>query len=162
MTEQVKSVGTPIRVVYDYSAGKAASRFLQAVAEGRLVGQRCPKCSKVYVPPRGACPTDGVPTTEEVELAARGTITTFCVVNVPFYGQKIEIPYVSATILLDGSDIGLMHLIQEVDADTVHMGMRVEAVWADEGERKPTLESIKYFRPTGEPDADFESYRAYV
>jgi hypothetical protein len=42
------------------------------------------------------------------------------------------------------------------------MGMRVEAVWCDPAERKPTLESIRYFRPTGEPDADFESYKDYV
>ena len=55
-----------------------------------------------------------------------------------------------------------MHLLQEVDADQVHMGMRVEAVWAPPEERGPTLESIRYFRPTGEPDADYESYREYV
>ena len=95
-------------------------------------------------------------------MADRGTVTTFCVVNVPFYGQKIKIPYVSATILLDGADIGLMHLIQEVEAEKVHMGMRVEAVWAPPEERGPTLESIRYFRPSGEPDADYESYKEYV
>ena len=36
------------------------------------------------------------------------------------------------------------------------MGMRVEAVWAPAEELRPTLESIKYFRPTGEPDADYD------
>ena len=46
--------------------------------------------------------------------------------------------------------------------DEVHMGMRVEAVWVPEAERKPTLESIQYFRPTGEPDAPYEDYRDYV
>jgi uncharacterized OB-fold protein len=103
-----------------------------------------------------------VATDEEVEVSGQGTVTTFCVVNVPFYGQRIEIPYVSATILLDGADIGLMHLIQEVDAEKVHMGMRVEPVWVEAEERKPTLESIRYFRPTGEPDAPFDTYREYV
>ena len=34
------------------------------------------------------------------------------------------------------------------------MGMRVEAVWVDDAELGPTIESIKWFRPTGEPDAD--------
>ena len=83
-------------------------------------------------------------------------------VNVKFAQQVLTIPYVSATILLDGADIGLMHLIQEVEADQVHMGMRVEAVWSPPEERGPTLESIRYFRPTGEPDAAYESYREYV
>lgn len=161
-TEEVRSVKTPIRIVYDYSAGKAASRFLRAVAEGRVVGQRCPKCRKVYVPPRGACPTDGIPTEEEVELPAQGTITTFCVVNVPFLGQKIDIPYVAANILLDGADIPFQHLIQEVEAKDVRMGMRVEAVWRPEEEWGMTLESIRHFRPTGEPDAPYEHIKDHL
>ncbi len=162
MSEPVLSIRTPQRLVYDYTPGGATSRFLRALEQGRIVGQRCPQCGKVYTPPRGACAADGVPTEEEVELTGKGTVTTFCVVNVPFHGQRIEIPYVSATILLDGADIGLFHLLQEVAADKVHMGMRVEAVWVPPEERKPTLESIRYFRPTGEPDAAFETYAAYV
>jgi uncharacterized OB-fold protein len=161
-SEPVRSIRAPARIEYRFLAGAAQSRFLRGIASGKILGQRCPQCGKVYVPPRGACAADGVATREEVQVADRGTVTTFCVVNVPFYGQKIKIPYVSATILLDGADIGLMHLIQEVDADKVHMGMRVEAVWAPPEERGPTLESIRYFRPSGEPDADYESYKEYV
>jgi uncharacterized OB-fold protein len=160
--EPVRSIRAPVRLEYRYTPGMASTRFLRGLEQGRILGERCPGCRKVYAPPRGACAACGLPTDEEVELDGRGTVTTFCVVNVPFYGQKIQIPYVSATILLDGSDIGMMHLIQEVDADKVHMGMRVEPVWVDPEERKPTLESIKYFRPSGEPDAAFESYKAYV
>ncbi len=158
--EPVRSISTPARLDYVYTAGQAASRFLSNVTNKRLMGQRCPICKKVYVPPRGSCPTDGVALEEEVELGHSGTITTFCVVNVQFYGQVMELPYVSALILLDGSDLPIMHLIQEIPADQVHMGMRVEAVWEDEV--GPTLESIKYFRPNGEPDADWDSYKDNV
>ena len=160
--EPVRSVRTPIRLDYEYTPGSASSRFLRALAEKRIVGQRCPECRKVYVPPRGACPTDGVPTTDEVELPRTGTVTTFCVVNVQFYGQAMQVPYVSALILLDHSDIPIMHLLQEVEAADVHMGMRVEAVWVPDEELAPTLESIRWFRPTGEPDAPFEDYRDNV
>ncbi len=160
--EPVRSLRAPARLDYQFVAGRATSRFLRAVASKRLVGQRCPKCRKVYVPPRGACPTDGVPTEEEVELGHTGTVTTFCVVNVQFYGQVMELPYVSALILLDGSDIPIMHLIQDVPYDQVHMGMRVEAVWVPDEELGPTLESIRYFRPNGEPDADWETYKDNV
>jgi len=73
-------------------------------------------------------------------------------VNVQFYGSVMEIPYVSALILLDGADLSIMHLIQEVPADEVHIGMRVEAVWRDDADIEPTLESIKWFKPNGEPD----------
>lgn len=146
----------------DFTAytGTAQSRFLKGIVEGRILGERCPSCSKVYVPPRGSCPTCGVPTKEQVELAGTGIVTTFCVVNIPFAGQSVECPYVSASILLDGADIPLFSLIQEIPFDQVRMGLRVQAVWADE--LRPTLESIKYFKPTGEPDAEFDSFKEHL
>jgi uncharacterized protein len=160
--EPVRSIRTPARLDYTFTAGVATSKFLRGLANKQILGQRCPKCGLVYVPARGACPTDGVPTEEIVELPHRGTVTTFCVVNVQFYGQAMELPYVSALILLDDSDIPIMHLIQETAAADVHMGLRVEAVWVPDDELAPTLESIRYFRPTGEPDADFETYKDNV
>jgi uncharacterized protein len=151
--EQVRSVRTPARLDYTYTAGAATTRFLKAVAQKRIIGERAPG-GKVYVPPRGADPQLGVPTSEEVELAHTGTVTSFCVVNVAFHGSVMELPYTSALILLDGSDQPIMHLLQEVDTDDVRIGMRVEAVWVPDDEVGPTLESIKHFRPTGEPDVE--------
>ena len=131
-------------------------------SEGKLVGQRCPTCGKVYVPPRSACPADGTPTAEEVELPDTGTVTTFCIVNVPFLGQRITPPYVSAYILLDGADIAFLHLILDIPAEEVRMGMRVKAVWKPREEWGTTIENISHFAPTGEPDADYETYRNHL
>jgi uncharacterized OB-fold protein len=158
----VTGIISPVNLAYDYAASPEESKFFRGLAEGKLLGQRCPKCQKVYVPPRGACPVDGVPTAEEVELPDRGTVTTFCVVNVPFQGQKIPIPYVSAYVLLDGADIAFLHLILETDVADVRMGMRVEAVWKPREEWTTDLNNIRYFRPTGEPDADYETYKQHL
>ncbi|HEX8803372.1 MAG TPA: Zn-ribbon domain-containing OB-fold protein [Acidimicrobiales bacterium] len=160
--EPVRGIRTPARLDYTFTAGEATSRFLRGIAAKRILGERCPVCGKVYVPPRGSCPTDGVPTSEQVELAHTGIVTTFCVVNVQFYGQAMEVPYVCATVLLDGADLGLFGLVQEIPFDQVRMGLRVEAVWVDDDELKPDLASIRHWRPTGEPDADYETYREHV
>jgi uncharacterized protein len=149
--EPVRSVRTPARLDFTYTAGLATTRFLNGLSEGRILGERAPG-GKVYVPSRGADPQLGVPTSEQVDLPHVGTLVSFCVVNVAFYGQGMEIPYTSGLILLDGSDLPLMHLIQECPVEDVHIGMRVEAVWVDEADLGPTLESIRYFRPNGEPD----------
>lgn len=154
--ELVRSVRTPAHLDYTFSAGAATSRFLRGIADRRILGERCPVCAKVYVPPRGACPTDGVPTTDQVELPHVGTVTSFCVVNVAFYGSAMELPYVSALVLLDESSLPIMHLIQEVPVEEVRIGMRVEAVWVDDDQLGPTLESIRWFRPTGEPDVEVD------
>lgn len=156
------TVITPVNLNYQYAASPEESAFFRGLADGRILGQRCPACNKVYVPPRGACPVDGVPTAEEVELAQTGTVTTFCVVNVPFMGQKITPPYVSAYILLDGADIALQHLILDIPADEIRMGMRVEAVWKPREEWGTTIENISHFRPTDEPDADYDTYKHHL
>ena len=158
----VTTLATPMRLDYQYTAGLSQSRFLQGIAQGKFIGQRCPACHKVYVPPRGSCPTDGVATTDPVELSNSGTVTTYCVVNVPFQGQSIEIPYICAQILLDGANLSFMGLLQEIPTDQIRMGMRVEAVWVDEAELIPSLASVKYFRPNGEPDADYDTYKEYL
>ncbi len=158
----VTGITSPVRLAYDYAASPEESKFYRGLAEGRILGQRCPRCHTVYVPPRGACPVDGVPTTDEVELPDKGTVTTFCIVNVPFMGQKITPPYVSAYVLLDGADIAFLHLVLEAQADEVRMGMRVEAVWRPREEWGTTIENISHFRPTGEPDADYETYKQHL
>ncbi len=158
----VTALATPIRLDYRFTAGTAQSRTLRGLARGKFIGQRCPVCHKVYMPSRGSCPTDGVGTDDEVELPDTGTVTTFCVVNVPFAGQTIELPYICAQILLDGANISFMGLIQEIPAAEVRMGLRVEAVWVPEDELGPTMASVRYFRPTGEPDADYETFKEYL
>jgi uncharacterized OB-fold protein len=160
--EPVTMLTTPVELYYMHSASPEESRYLRGLAEGRLLGQRCPACGKVYVPPRGACPTDGVPTEEEVELPDHGIVTTFCIVNVPFLGQRIEPPYVAAYVLLDGADIAFLHLVLGCPADEVRMGMRVEAAWKPREEWGTTLENIDHFRPTDEPDAPYESYKGHL
>jgi len=152
VSEPVLGIITPIRLEYTFTAGRARSRFLRALAERRIVGERCPACRKVYVPP-GACSTCGLPTEDEVELSHQGTVTMFCIVNLPFYGQQIQPPYVCASIRLNGADTTIFHLVQEIPADQVRTGMRVEAVWED-GELQPTMESIRYFRPVGSVAGD--------
>ena len=160
--ESVRSIRTPASLTYRYTPGIAQSRFLKAMAEGKIMGERCPTCGKVYVPSRGACPVDGVPTGEQVQVADAGTIVSFCIVNVEFTGRGFDIPYASALILPDGADIPLFGLIQETSHEDVHVGLRVEAKWKPEEEWEQSLENIEWWRPSGEPDADPETYKELV
>jgi len=160
--EPVTGIVTPTSLDYLYAASPEESAFFRGLADGRILGQRCPACHKVYVPPRSACPVDGVPTTEEVELPDTGTVTTYCIVNVPFLGQKITPPYVSAYVLLDGADIAIQHLILDIPADEVRMGLRVKAVWKPRDEWGTTIENISHFAPSGEPDADYATYQHHL
>lgn len=151
--DMVTGIVAEARLDYTYSPGRAQTAYINALADRRIVGERCPSCRKVYVPPRGACPTCGVATSEQVEVGPGGTVTTFCIVNIKARNLDIEVPYVYAHIALDGADLALHGRIGGIPYDQVRMGLRVEPVWT-EGGRYPG-----HYRPTGEPDADYETYK---
>jgi uncharacterized OB-fold protein len=153
-----------------------ARHTAEELAAGRIIGHRCPECGKVYVPPRGYCPLCVVETgkADEVEIADRGTVTTFSVITpLQYQGQQEKEDYVQATILLDGADSTLsMQRLDGIPVADVHTGMRVAAVWLPEAERtvKPGSgmrafglgEAITGWTPTGEPDAPLEQYAEHI
>ncbi|ARE78038.1 Zn-ribbon domain-containing OB-fold protein [Streptomyces sp. NPDC059558] len=155
-TDAVTGIVAEARLDYVYSPGRAQTAYINALSERRTVGERCPSCHKVYVPPRGACPTCGVATTDQVEVGPAGTVTTYCIVNIKAKNLDIEVPYVYAHIALDGAGLALHGRIGGIPYDQVRMGLRVEPVWTDGG-RYPD-----HYRPTGEPDADYDAYKELI
>jgi len=152
----------PVKLHYEHTASPGESTFLRGIAAGKLLGQRCPVCGKVYIPARGTCPVDGVTLTDVIELPDQGIVTTFCIVNVPYPGQRVTPPYVAASVLLEGADIAFQHLILGCDASQVRMGMRVRAVWKPREQWATTVENIEHFAPTGEPDAPYDSFARHL
>src|SRR5256885_8668196 len=156
--EPIKYVDAKVHLPYNYVAGDYRARYLRALKDKKILGSKCSKTGKVFVPPVIAAPDSFAPCDELIEVAHHGVITTFCIVNIPVIGRDVELPYVAASVALDGADISIFALVQECKPEDVRMGMRVEAVWKPDGERQGDHEGILYFRPTGEPDAQLASF----
>lgn len=150
--EVITGIKAPVYLKYNFTAGAAPARFLTQMKKGVLTGQRCPKCSAVYVPPRGSCASCGVATEEEVVLSNKATVQSFTIVSIPIPGNPIEPPYVVANLVADGANISFIHLLSECVNEDVHIGQRVEGVWKPEGEWDYAMDNIRYFKPTDEPD----------
>ncbi|MBI5336634.1 MAG: OB-fold domain-containing protein [Mycolicibacterium rufum] len=153
-------VPTSLEVLH--TASMPESTFLRALEKGTLLGARSGDDGKVYFPPREANPATGQTLDQFVELADTGTVTTFAIINIPFAGQRIKPPYVAAYVLLDGADIPVLHLVSDIDANEVRMGMRVKAVWKPREEWGLGIDNIEYFRPSGEPDAEYDTYKHHL
>lgn len=160
--EPVKVQVTTSWIEIQHTASLPESKFLRALEEGKLLAARTGKDGKVYFPPKEADPATGQELTEYLELSDKGTVTTYAIINIPFPGQRIKPPYVAAYVLLDGADIPFLHLVTEIEPADVRMGMRVEAVWKPREEWGLGIDNIDYFRPTGEPDAEYDSYKHHL
>jgi uncharacterized protein len=163
-----------IALEYALRLSPLARRFGDQLQAGRIVGQRCPSCGRVFVPPRAFCPICVVAMAEddEVELAHTGTVTSFTVLTpIQYHGQKERDDYALATVLIDGADgtVGQQRLI-DVPLDQVRTGLRVEAEWAPPDERGGQAgdrgygfgNAIRGWRPTGEPDVPSDEFAEHV
>ncbi|WNG92359.1 Zn-ribbon domain-containing OB-fold protein [Mycobacterium sp. ITM-2016-00318] len=153
---------SPSSIEIQHTASLPETAYLKALKEGKLLGARTGPNGKLYFPAREADPATGKVLDEFVELPDKGTVTTFAIINIPFAGQRIKPPYVAAYVLLDGADIPFLHLVSDIDAADVRMGMRVEAVWRPREEWDFGIDNIEYFRPSGEPDADYDTYKHHL
>ncbi|MGB9616426.1 MAG: Zn-ribbon domain-containing OB-fold protein [Desulfomonilaceae bacterium] len=137
---------------YEWSVGIYGSRFFQEIKRNkRFVGIRCPKCGRIYTPPRRLCGPCFEELTELVTLSDTGTLVAFTIVNYPFLdpntGAQRPIPYTYGYIRLDGADSIFSHIINELDPSKIRLGMKVKAVFKDEKDMEGNVQDIKYFEP---------------
>ena len=50
-------------------------------------------------------------------------------------------------------------LVQDIEIEKIRIGMRVQAVWKPKEEWTHSLENIRWFAPTDEPDVDISTLR---
>jgi hypothetical protein len=137
--EEPREIRAEVVVPYELAVGHTWSKFYDNLKEEKIIGTKCSGCNRVFIPPRTFCPRCFDEMDEWVEVSQEGTLETWALVNMPFYGQQLKIPYISAQIRLDGSDTGFTHQIGGFDVsdfdkvrEKVKLGGRVKAVWSKE------------------------------
>lgn len=136
---------------FAWDTGIAISSYLAGLKKGFLTGTRCIHCRKIVVPPRVVCEWCFRPMDDYVRLSDTGTVNTYSLCYVTWDVKRIQEPEIPAVIEIDGASPGhgILHKLGEVDPNTVHIGMRVQAVWKPSEQRTGAITDILYFKPTG-------------
>lgn len=130
---------------FNHSLGKL-SRFFLELENRRLMGTRCPKCNRLWMPPRAMCPDDWTITLWEeisifgvLEVASRSAYK-----NTESGGpEDLVLGYVH----LDGAHTSLLQRIANYgDPRRLVHGMPVKAVWADTEVNHPM--ELFWFEPS--------------
>lgn len=138
---------------YSYTAGQAYSKFLEGLKEKKIIGRKCNKCGRVYVPPRMYCDDCYRPTDEWVEVKDEGIVETVVASYISWTRDRLENPEIVGVIRLfpskdrDWVFPGLFHRICAEFEDVKNMtvfGKKVKAVWNEK--RTGSVEDIQCFR----------------
>lgn len=130
-----------------YFAGSVGSKFIISLRDAnKILGVKCPKCNKVYVPPREYCEKDLTKLTDNwVELGNEGVITNYTVVHYNDRHLPKKAPYILALIKVDGADTPFIHVVEGIAYEEVKVGMKVKAVYAKDAVN--TMLQIDHFEP---------------
>ena len=134
--------------LFHYSAGRYGSRFLEEMQERkRFVGVRCPKCGKVYVPPREVCGPCFTKMEEAVEVGPRATLKTYTIIRFPYIdpetGDLKRVPFGYGFFKLDGADTLFQHYFPIDDESKIKIDARFEPVWREH--RTGSVRDIEHF-----------------
>jgi uncharacterized OB-fold protein len=132
---------------YSYFAGRVGSKFLTTIRdEKKILGIKCNKCNQVFVPPRQTCDVCMEDIRDNwVEVQNTGEVTNFTVVRYDDKHLPKKAPYILAMIKLDGADTSLVHVVEGIDVDEAKVGLKVQAVFAQE--TTSTILDIDHFAP---------------
>ena len=118
--------------------------FWEAARRGELVMQGCASCGRLRFPPRPMCPRCQSLDHEWVPMSGRGTVWSFVVPHPPLLPAFAELaPYNVVVVALD-EDPALRLVgnlvaspegpINEIDPETIRIGMPVRVVFQAAGE----------------------------
>jgi hypothetical protein len=148
-SEEAVTIRYKLEAYYSFSAGIAYTKFLNGLKEGKIIGRKCYRCGRVYVPPRMYCDDCFRPTDDWVEVSDEGVIETASASYISWTRDKLEEPEIIAVIRLGGREKdwifpGLFHRIcGKVDVDQL-IGKKVKAVWREK--REGSINDIECFK----------------
>jgi len=145
--EHCRVVEGKLALPYQYFAGRTGSKFIIALRDDKkILGIKCEKCDKVFVPPRHTCERCMSDISKNwVELPGTGEVVNFTVVRTDDKHHPRKAPYVLAMIKLDGADSPLVHILEGITPENAAVGMKVKPVFAKE--RNDTILEIDHFAP---------------
>ncbi len=163
MTEKPEEEFIGVNIVsdipYDWAMGPYSGRLFREMRDNKkLIGIRCPGCKRILFPlPEAVCGWCNTKVADDwVELRDTGTVVQYTVAGMPVFDNRTgrlkgaERPL--ANVKLDDGPY-IMHWLEEKDPEKLKLGMRVQAVWKEQG-RGRGYEDILYFRTIGESSND--------
>ncbi len=139
-----------VQADYNFWVGKYMNKFYEGLEAKQILGNKCPTCHKVFVPPRkvcGSCFKTIDLGDNWVKLKDSGKLRNFTTARIAVseVGKK-EIPdgILIGMVQFDGSDTAVVYPLLDVQEKDLTIGMKVQVVWKDELKGHPI--DIKGFK----------------
>ena len=131
-----------VRAEFSFWVGRYIDKLYDAFQNKKIIGNQCPKCGKVFLPPRKVCVCNETIELEKnwVDLPDTGILQNFTIT--PYRvndrsGRKGKKSQIIGMIKIDGSDTAIIYRILNMQPDEVKIGMKVQVDWEENPKGDP-------------------------
>jgi uncharacterized OB-fold protein len=126
-----------VRAEFSFWVGRYMDKFYDAFEGKKIIGNKCPKCEKVFVPPRklcGECHEEIAFDKNWVDLPDRGTLLNYTITPYRINdrgSRKVKKPQIIGMIQIEGSDTAIVYRLMEMEPEKISIGMKVKVEWEE-------------------------------
>ena len=132
-----------VRADFNFWVGRYLDKFFDNLENKKLVGNKCPKCDDVFVPPRKICGKCNmvIPLEENwVDLPDTGTLLNYTItpyrVNDRTHRKTKDL--LLGMVQIDGSNTSIVYRLMNLNPNEVKIGMKVKIEWAEKPKGDPS------------------------
>ncbi|MFX1328987.1 MAG: Zn-ribbon domain-containing OB-fold protein [Promethearchaeota archaeon] len=120
------------------------NKFYDALENKKIVGNKCPKCGDVFVPPRKICgKCNEILSLDDdwIELADTGILKNY---TITYYkvndrsSRKVKKPQIIGMVQIDGSNTTIIYRLIDTDPKDVKIGMKLKIIWEEKPKGDPS------------------------
>jgi uncharacterized OB-fold protein len=133
-----------VKADFAFWVGRYMDKFYDALAEKKIVGNKCGSCGDVFVPPRKICGkcNKEIPLEENwVDLPETGTLVNYTMTPYRISdkrARKVKKPDVIGMINIDGSSTAIVYKLLEIEPSDIKTGMKVKVSWNEKSKGDPS------------------------
>ena len=133
-----------IRAEFAFWVGQYMDKFYDALENKKIVGNKCPKCGDVFVPPRKICGkcNETIPLDQNwVDLPDTGILKNY---TITYYkindrtSRKVKKPQIIGMVQIDGSSTSIVYRLLNIEPGEVKIGMKVKVNWEEATKGDPS------------------------
>jgi len=133
-----------VRAEFSFWVGRYMDKFYDALEKKKLIGNKCPKCGDVFVPPRKICGkcNASIPLEENwVDLPDTGTLMNYT--SSPYKvndrdSRKVKKQQLIGMVKIDNSNTSIVYRLLDMEPEEVKIGMKVKIDWSEETKGDPS------------------------
>jgi len=133
-----------IRAEFAFWVGRYMDKFYDAFENKKIIGNKCPKCGDVFVPPRKICGKCNImiPFDQNwVDLPDTGTLKNYTITYYKINDRatrKVKKPQIIGMVQIDGSNTAIIYRLLDIEPEEVKIEMKVKVVWGDKTKGDPS------------------------